>query len=726
MYKIRNHFVEVGDLDIDKRLYDLVQDEIIPETGVDAEHFWISLADIVKDFGTANSRLLAKRDELQAQIDQWHRSRSGQAHDPKAYREFLEEIGYLVPEPDDFQISTSSVDAEIAAIAGPQLVVPLDNARYVLNAANARWGSLYDALYGTDVIPESEGCKKIKKYNPIRGEKVIQVARHFLDRHFQLEKDTHHHVVQYRVVDGQLIAHMGDGTETTLLRAERFKGYNGNPKNPDQILLRKNNLYVEIRFGEGYFIGRRDHANIYDIHMESAITSIMDCEDSVASVDTEDKINVYRNWLELMKGTLVRKIEKDDRIVERTLEPDRTYIAPDGGTLTVHGRSLMLVRNVGTHLETDSVLLRGKPIPETFLDAMVTALCAKHDLAGNAKYSNSRAGSIYIVKPKMHGPDEVHLASELFARVEDALSLDRNTLKMGIMDEERRTSVNLKACVHAARERVCFINTGFLDRTGDDIHTNMEAGPMLPKAELKTAKWLRAYENSNVDVGLKSGLAGRAQIGKGMWAMPDEMMAMMETKILQLKEGANTAWVPSPTAATLHAMHYHIFDVHDRQNDLKYRKQTPVDAILDIPVLPESRRLSREEIQRELENNAQGILGYVARWVGQGVGCSKVPDINNIALMEDCATLRISSQHIANWLHHGILNEKQVREAMKTMAILVDRQNSGDPHYKPMSADFASSIPFQAALDLALKGRRQPNGYTEFILYARRREEKAS
>ncbi|MGR9105478.1 MAG: malate synthase G [Gammaproteobacteria bacterium] len=726
MYKIRNHVVEIGDLEIDKGLYDLVQDEIAPETGVDVEHFWISLAEIVKEFGAPNSALLAKRDELQQQIDGWHIARRNQPHDPKAYREYLEEIGYLVPEPDDFQISTSNVDAEIAAIAGPQLVVPLDNARYVLNAANARWGSMYDALYGTDVIPESDGCKKIKKYNPIRGEKVIQVARDFLDRHFQLEKDTHHHAVQYLVVNGQLIVRMGDATQTTLLRAERFRGYTGNPKNPDRILLRKNDLYVEIRFGEGYFIGRRDHANIYDIQMESAITSIMDCEDSVASVDAEDKITVYRNWLGLMKGTLVRRIEKDEKTIERALEPDRKYTAPDGGTLTVPGRSLMLVRNVGAHLETDAVLLRGRPIPETFLDAMVTSLCAKHDVLGNGKFVNSRCGSVYIVKPKMHGPAEVALANELFARVEDALGFDRNTLKIGIMDEERRTSVNLKACVCAARERVCFINTGFLDRTGDDIHTNMEAGPMAPKAELKTARWLRAYENSNVDIGLKCGLAGRAQIGKGMWAMPEEMVAMMETKILHLKEGANTAWVPSPTAATLHAMHYHIFDVHDRQKDLKYRKQTPVDEILAIPVLPDGRTLSREEIQRELENNAQGILGYVTRWVGQGVGCSKVPDIHNIALMEDCATLRISSQHIANWLHHGILNEKQVREAMKTMAILVDRQNSGDPMYQPMSQDFASSIPFQAALDLALKGRRQPNGYTEFILYARRREEKAS
>ncbi len=726
MYKMHNNVVEIGDLEIDKRLYDLINDEIAPETGVDVEHFWTALSAIVREFGPVNSALLAKRVELQEQIDRWHLSRRGQKHDAAAYRKFLEEIGYLVPEPDDFQISTSGVDAEMATIAGPQLVVPLDNARYVLNAANARWGSLYDALYGTDVISESDGCKKIKKYNPIRGEKVIHVARDFLDRHFQLEKDTHHHVVQYRVVDGQLIARMGDGTTTTLLRAERFKGYNGNPKDPDQILLRKNDLYVEIRFGEGFFIGRRDHANIYDIHIESAITSIMDCEDSVASVDAADKVTVYRNWLGLMKGTLLRKIEKEGQMVERALETDRKYIAPDGGALTVHGRSLMLVRNVGTHLATDAVLLRGRPVPESFLDAMVTSLCAKHDLLGNGPYTNSRCGSIYIVKPKMHGPEEVSLANELFARVEDVLGLDRNTLKMGIMDEERRTSVNLKACVHVARDRVCLINTGFLDRTGDDIHTNMEAGPMVPKAELKTAQWLRAYESSNVDVGLKCGLAGRAQIGKGMWAMPDEMMAMMKTKILQLKEGANTAWVPSPTAATLHAIHYHMFDVDDRQQDLKTRKQTPVDDILSIPLLPESWRLSREEIQRELENNAQGILGYVTRWVGQGVGCSKVPDINNIALMEDCATLRISSQHIANWLHHGILNEKQVREAMKTMALLVDRQNSGDPDYKPMSADFASSIPFQAALDLALKGRKQPNGYTEFILYARRREEKLS
>lgn len=725
MYKIRNNIVEVGDLEIDKALYDLVHDEIAPDSGVEVEHFWNSLAEIVKEFSTPNSNLLQKRDELQKQIDEWHVARRGQSHDPKAYREFLVEIGYLVPEPEDFQVSTTQVDAEIASIAGPQLVVPLDNARYVLNAANARWGSLYDALYGTDVISESEGCKKIKKYNPIRGEKVIHIARNFLDRHFQLEKDTHHHAVKYQVVDGQLAVRMGDGTTTTLLRAERLRGYTGSPKNPECIVLRKNDLHVEIRFGEGYFIGRRDHANIYDIQMESAITSIMDCEDSVASVDTEDKIRVYHNWLGLMKGTLVREIEKDGHMLARSLEPDRTYITPAGDQLTLPGRSLMLVRNVGSHLNTDAVLLRGRPIPETFLDVMVTTLCAKHDLLGNCKFSNSRLGSIYIVKPKMHGPEEVELSSKLFTRVEEFLGLEPNTLKMGIMDEERRTSVNLKACVDAARERVCFINTGFLDRTGDDIHTSMEAGPMVPKAELKRAKWLRAYENSNVDIGLKCGLAGHAQIGKGMWAMPDEMTAMMESKILQLKEGANTAWVPSPTAATLHAMHYHIFDVHDRQKDLEQREQTPVDEILSIPLLPKNRQLSREEIQRELENNAQGILGYVTRWVGQGVGCSKVPDIHNVALMEDCATLRISSQHIANWLHHGILSEQQVREAMKTMALLVDRQNSGDPNYQAMSVDFASSIPFQAALDLALRGRKQPNGYTEFILYARRREQKA-
>jgi len=716
--------IKLGELEIAESLYNLVQDEIVPGTGIESDHFWSELEGIVNDIAPKNKALLQVREELQTKIDDWHRERRGQAHDPVAYKKFLEEIGYIVPNVEDFEIDIRNVDVEISDVAGPQLVVPLDNARFALNAANARWGSLYDALYATDVIPESEGCKKIKKYNPIRGERVITVTRKFLDRHFQLEKDTHSNAVLYRIRNGQLVVRMGDGTETTLLRAERLVGYNGNPDKPDEILLRKNNLYVVIGFGEGFFIGRRDHANIYDIQLESAVTTIMDCEDSVASVDTADKIRVYRNWLGLMKGTLARTINKDGETVKRELEADRRYSAPNGGTVTVPGRSLMLVRNVGIHLETDAVRFKGKSIPETILDAMVTALCAKHDLLWNSKYINSRAGSVYIVKPKMHGPDEVAMANKLFARVEGALRYPRNTLKMGIMDEERRTSVNLKACIAAARERVVFINTGFLDRTGDDIHTNMEAGPVLPKEELKAATWLLAYEDSNVDIGLDCGLKGRAQIGKGMWAMPDEMVAMMENKIQHLKAGANTAWVPSPTVATLHALHYHIFDVHDRQNDLLKRPATRVEDILTIPVMDNGRKLTPEKIQHELETNAQGILGYVSRWVGQGVGCSKVPDMNNISLMEDCATLRISSQHIANWLYHGILSEDNVRATMRTMALLVDRQNSNDPNYTPMADDFDASIPFQAALDLVFKGREQPNGYTEFILYARRLEEK--
>jgi len=664
------------------------------------------------------------RDQLQKQIDEWHQTHRDEKHDAKAYKKFLQDIGYLVDEPDDFQITTTNVDAEIAKVAGPQLVVPLDNARYVLNATNARWGSLYDAFYATNAVSEAGGCKKIKKYNPIRGEKVIEIAREFLDRHFALERNSHKHVTRYFIKDNQLSVQMGDGTETTLLKPQQFVGYTGQPEKPDEILLSHHDLHLEIRFGEGFFIGRRDHANIYDIHIESAITTIMDCEDSVASVDTDDKLKVYKNWLGLMKGTLVRTVVKEDETIERTMEPDRKYIGTDGKEVTLHGRSLMLVRNVGIHLETDAVLYNGKMIPETILDAMITALCAKHDLLGNNTLRNSRTGSVYIVKPKMHGPDEVALANDLFARVEDALDMSRNTLKMGIMDEERRTSVNLKACIYAAKERLTFINTGFLDRTGDDIHTNMEAGIVLPKGELKQTKWLKAYEESNVQIGLLCGLKGRAQIGKGMWTMPEEMNNMMETKIQHLKAGANTSWVPSPIAATLHAIHYHKLNVQSRQHALMKAKQVPVDDILDIPVIDSNRKLSTHEIRQELENNAQGILGYVSRWVGQGVGCSKVPDINDIALMEDCATLRISSQHIANWLHHDIVTEDEVHAAMKRMAVIVDRQNRDDKNYKPMSADFENSIPFRAALDLVLKGLDQANGYTEFILYQRRREQK--
>ncbi len=719
-----NATITSNGLEIAKPLYDLIEQEIAPGTGIGIETFWAELEQIVRDLAPRNARLLEIRDEMQARIDDWHRRHRDQPHDADAYKAFLHEIHYLVPEVADFSISTGQVDSEIANIAGPQLVVPLDNARYVLNAANARWGSLYDALYATDAIAEADGCKKIKKYNPIRGEKVITFVRHFLDRNFPLEKGTHRHVTRYRVADGELIMHMGDGSSTPLLRPRGFAGYCGDPAAPDTLLLQKHGLHVEIRFGEGFFIGRRDHAGIYDIQLEAAITAIMDCEDSVASVDVEDKLRVYRNWLGLMNGSLVETVVKEEEIIERTMAPDRDYLDPQGQPFTLPGRSLMLVRNVGMHLYTDAVRLDGQPIPETMLDAMVTALCARHDLLGNSTRRNSRTGSVYIVKPKMHGPDEVALANDLFTRVEEALDFPRNTLKVGIMDEERRTSVNLKACIHAASERVVFINTGFLDRTGDDIHTSMEAGPMVPKPELKHAKWLQAYEDSNVDVGLRCGLMGRAQIGKGMWAMPEEMTAMLESKIQHLKAGANTSWVPSPTAATLHALHYFRFNVQTRQEELLERPQTPVDDILEVPLLPPGRQLSEVEVNRELENNCQGILGYVSRWVGQGIGCSKVPDINDVALMEDCATLRISSQHIANWLHHGLLTEFQVRQAMQKMAIFVDRQNEGDPNYQPMSADFTASIPFQAALDLALKGRVQPNGYTEFILYARRLEQK--
>ena len=720
------NFVTAGKLQIKKSLYELVKKEIAPKTEVTNKKFWASLENILHDYMPKNVALLKKRDSLQKQIDAWHIEHRGKKHKPAAYKKFLKEIGYLVDEVEDFKINTDNVDDEIARVPGPQLVVPLDNARYVLNAVNARWGSLYDASYSTDTISQANGCRKIKKYNPIRGDRVISRGRNLLDRHFALERDTHKHVTQYFIKNNQLGVHFGDGSETTLLKPQQFAGYTGKPNNPDSILLCHHDLHVEIKLGDGLFIGRRDHAKIYDIHLESAVTTIMDCEDSVASVDTEDKLKVYRNWLGLMKGTLVRTVEKEDQSIERAMEADKEYIGPDGKPVIKKGRSLMLVRNVGSHLYTDMVLYDGKQVPETMVDLMVTSLSAIHDLKGTSKHPNSLKGSVYIVKPKMHGPEEVAFANELFARTEEALNLSTNTLKMGIMDEERRTSVNLKACIKAASERLVFINTGFLDRTGDDIHTNMEAGPIIPKAEIKQAKWLQAYEDSNVQIGLKCGLKGNAQIGKGMWAMPEEMQNMMKTKIQHLKAGANTSWVPSPIAATLHAIHYHRLNVKSRQDALMTAAKVPVDDILDIPVIDPKRNLSPIEIRHELENNAQGILGYVSRWVGQGVGCSKVPDINDVALMEDCATLRISSQHIANWLHHGIVTKDEVREAMKRMAVIVDRQNRDDRNYEPMSKDFSASIPFLAAIDLVLKGRKQANGYTEFILYKRRQEQKAS
>ncbi|MEQ8289592.1 MAG: malate synthase G [Gammaproteobacteria bacterium] len=718
-------YVAYGKLKVKKGLQHLVNAEMIPGTGVSVEEFWSGLADLISNNMQENAALMKKRDKLQKQIDEWHVAQRGKKHKPAAYKKFLQEIGYLANPIPDFKINTDNVDDEIANIPGPQLVVPLDNARYVLNAVNARWGSLYDALYSTDTISEANGCKKIKKYNPIRGERVIERARNLLDRHFPLERDTHKHVTRYFINNNQLVVHFGDGTETTLLKPQQFVGYTGEPGNPDSILMVHHNLHVEVRFGDGYFIGRRDHAKIYDIFLESAVTTIMDCEDSVASVDTEDKLRVYSNWLGLMKGTLTRTIEKEDGTTERTMEEDKTFTGPHGEQIVKHGRSLMLVRNVGNHLTTDMVLYDDTPVPETFVDLMVTSLCAIHDLKGNGKVSNSRTGSVYIVKPKMHGPEEVAFNNELFGIAEKALKIEPNTLKMGIMDEERRTSVNLKQCIHAARDRVVFINTGFLDRTGDDIHTNMEAGPIIPKEEIKQARWLNAYENSNVQIGLECGLMHKAQIGKGMWAMPEEMNKMMKTKIQHLKAGANTSWVPSPTAATLHAYHYHRLNVKSRQIALMDEPTVPVDDILDIPVIDDKRKLTKLEIRHELENNAQGILGYVSRWVGQGIGCSKVPDINDTALMEDCATLRISSQHIANWLHHGIVSKEEVREAMKRMAVIVDRQNRDDPNYEPMSNDFSASVPFLAAIDLVLKGRKQPNGYTEFILYKRRLEQKS-
>jgi malate synthase len=716
-----SNYISHGELGIAKSLYDLVNDEVCPNTNVEPEQFWTELEGIIRDFAPRIKTHLATRDDLQAKIDTWHREND--AADANAYKKHLTDIGYLEPEQAAFAVNTANVDPEIATIAGAQLVVPLDNARFVLNAANARWGSLYDALYGTDAIPETDGATRAGGYNPQRGAKVVAYTRNFLDQHFPLAEGSHADATGYTIDNGQLQIALASGT-TSLKDGSQFKGYTGDAGSPDKVLLTKNNLHAELCFDANHPIGKTDSANLCDVILESAITTIMDCEDSVASVDVDDKVQVYRNWLGLMTGTLAHSFSKDGRTIDRKLNEDRTYTAPDGSPLTLPGRSVLLVRNVGSQLEIDAVTYQGKAVPETLIDAMVTSLSAKHDILNNGKFSNSRTGSVYIVKPKMHGSEEVALAEELFGRVEKALGIDPNTLKMGIMDEEKRTTVNLKNCIKAAHERVVFINTGFLDRTGDDIHTSMEAGAMLPKAEIKQATWLLAYEDNNVDCGLACGLQDHAQIGKGMWAMPDEMAAMLDTKIGHLQQGGNTAWVPSPTAATLHATHYFDVNVRDRQNELKSRTSASLDDILTIPLLPAGRNLSAEEIENELDNNVQGILGYVARWVGQGIGCSKVLDINNVALMEDCATLRISSQHIANWVHHGIISEQQVIDSMKKLAVFVDEQNKGDADYKAMSADFDNSVTFQASLDLALKGREQPNGYTEFILYERRAEAK--
>ena len=724
--------MKIGALDVSQPLYDFVADEATSGTGIDPIAFWQALEGIVTDLGPPNAALMAERDRLQEQINDWHLANraDGREHDPAEYTEFLRNIGYLHYVSEDVEIDTENVDDEIASVAGPQLVVPLDNSRYVLNAANSRWASFYDALYTTDAISESEGCGRRNRYNPIRGEKVVATGREFLDRHFSLDKASHAWITRYYVERGDLRAVSGDETVSTLLRPERFAGYTGDPAAPESIMLRKNGLGCELLVGEGHFIGRKDHAGIYDIRLESAITTIMDCEDSVSAVDVDDKVVVYRNWLGLMRGTLTRSFRRDDETIERSMERDLSYVSPDGHPITIPGRSLMLVRNVGPHLTTDMVTLNGEPVFENMVDAMVTSLCALHDLQGHGRIGgepcrNSRTGSMYIVNPKMHGPKEVELACDLFNRVEDALGLDRHTLKMGIMDEERRTSLGLKAAIAHARHRLVFINTGFLDRTGDEIHTDMEAGPVLPKGEMKSAKWLEAYEDSNVDTGLACGLKDRAQIGKGMWAAPAEMASMLQTKMAHPLAGASTAWVPSPTAATLHATHYFLLNVADRQQDLVDRPRIRVGDMLAIPTLEEGRELSAGEIQRELDNNIQGLLGYVVRWVGQGVGCSTVPDIDDIGLMEDLATLRISSQHVANWLRHDLVTPDQVHGTMRRMANLVDQQNSGDLAYQPMAPDYEWSIPYKAAVDLIFSARTEPNGYTERILRAHRREQKA-
>ena len=719
-------YIKIGNLQVDKNFYEFVNVKVIPGTGVEQSAFWPGFDVLIHQLSPENRVLLSKREELQNAIDDWHRHHGSQGHDATAYKNFLYEIGYLQKEGDDFLVTTQNVDEEVAVIAGPQLVVPVKNARFALNAANARWGSLYDALYGTDVIPYDDETGVGTEYNPVRGRKVIQYARNFLDEIFPLATGSHAQVTSYTVSGEELSVTLSDGRSTVLANPEKFSGYQGSIEEPEVILLKNNGLHVEIQLDRSSFIGKDDPAGIKDVVMEAAITTIMDCEDSVAAVDAEDKLEVYGNWLGLLQGGLEATFDKAGNSMTRRLNPDRRYTATDGSQFSLSGRSLLLNRNVG-HLMTMDVIMDkdNNEIPEGILDGVITALIALHDIKGKTKLKNSRTGSIYIVKPKMHGPEEVAFTCKCFDQIEKLLGIPANTLKVGIMDEERRTTVNLKECIRAAKDRVIFINTGFLDRTGDEIHTSMLAGPMKRKSELKQAPWMLAYEDWNVDIGLACGLQGRAQIGKGMWAMPDEMRQMMDAKISHPQAGANTAWVPSPTAATLHAIHYHKVNVMQRQAEIKSRQQASLDEILSIPLLEDPSTLDADSIQEELDNNTQGILGYVVRWVEQGVGCSKVPDIKNTGLMEDRATLRISSQHIANWLHHGICNREQVLDTLKRMARVVDGQNAGDPAYRNMADDFNKSIAFQAACDLIFKGEEQTNGYTEPLLHAHRRDAKS-